>query len=89
MSQLNGIMNIEAGVDGDHLVQLFLTKLNERGVDITAEQFSPSLNRWRTSTPPPIISRLRNMLGDGLVPSNAKAGYLGLHASLVACCGCA
>ena len=77
MSRLNGIMNIEAGVDGDHLVQLFLTKLNERGVDITAEQFSsitePLANIYAI---PDHLHALCNMLGDGLVPSNAKAGYL-------------
>ena len=77
MSRLNGIMNIEAGVDGDHLVHLFLTKLNERGVDITAEQFSsitePLANIYAI---PDHLHALCNMLGDGLVPSNAKAGYL-------------
>ena len=77
MSRLNGIMNIEAGVDGDHLVHLFLTKLNERGVDITSEQFSsvtePLANIYAI---PDHLHALCNMLGDGLVPSNAKAGYL-------------
>ena len=77
MSRLNGIMNIEPGVDGDHLVHLFLTKLNERGVDITAEQFSsvtePLANIYAI---PDHLHALCNMLGDGLVPSNAKAGYL-------------
>lgn len=77
MSRLNGIMNIEAGVDGDHLVQLFLTKLKERGVEISAEQFSsitePLANIYAI---PDHLHALCNMLGDGLVPSNAKAGYL-------------
>ena len=77
MSRLNAIMNIEAGVDGDHLVNVFLTKLEERGVSLTAEQFSsvtePLANIYAI---PDHLHALCNMLGDGLVPSNAKAGYL-------------
>ena len=77
MSRLNGIMNIEAGVDGDRLVELFLTRLNERGVKVTAEQFTsitePLANIYAI---PDHLHALCNMLGDGLVPSNAKAGYL-------------
>lgn len=77
MSRLNGIMNIEAGVDGDALVELFLERLGQRGVKITAEQFSsitePLANIYAI---PDHLHALCNMLGDGLVPSNAKAGYL-------------
>lgn len=77
MSRLNGIMNIEAGVDGDELIQLFLNRLRERGIDVTAEQFSavtePLANIYAI---PDHLHALCNMLGDGLVPSNAKAGYL-------------
>ena len=77
MSRLNGIMNIEAGVDGDELVSIFLTRLGQRGIDITAEQFSgitaPLANIYAI---PDHLHALCNMLGDGLVPSNAKAGYL-------------
>ncbi|MDG1538755.1 MAG: alanine--tRNA ligase [Candidatus Poseidonia sp.] len=77
MSRLNGIMNIEAGVDGDELVQIFLSRLAERGVEVSAEQFSavtePLANIYAI---PDHLHALCNMLGDGLVPSNAKAGYL-------------
>lgn len=77
MSRLNGIMNIEAGVDGEKLVNIFLQKLAERGVDVTGEQFSsitePLANIYAI---PDHLHALCNMLGDGLVPSNAKAGYL-------------
>ena len=77
MSRLNGIMNIEAGVDGEKLLNLFLSKLNERGIEITGEQFSsvtePLANIYAI---PDHLHALCNMLGDGLVPSNAKAGYL-------------
>ena len=77
MSRLNGIMNIEAGVDGDKLVQLFLAKLEERGISITSEQFT-SITEPLASiyAIPDHLHALCNMLGDGLVPSNAKAGYL-------------
>lgn len=77
MSRLNGIMNIEAGVDGEKLVNIFLQKLSERGVEVTGEQFSsitePLANIYAI---PDHLHALCNMLGDGLVPSNAKAGYL-------------
>ena len=77
MSRLNGIMNIEAGVDGDKLVSLFLTRLQDRGIELTAEQFTgitePLSNIYAI---PDHLHALCNMLGDGLVPSNAKAGYL-------------
>lgn len=77
MSRLNGIMNIEAGVDGDKLVGLFLQRLRERGVDVSSEQFTaitePLANVYAI---PDHLHALCNMLGDGLVPSNAKAGYL-------------
>ncbi len=77
MSRLNGIMNIEAGVDGEMLVNIFLQRLEARGVSVTAEQFSaitePLANIYAI---PDHLHALCNMLGDGLVPSNAKAGYL-------------
>jgi len=77
MSRLNGIMNIEAGVDGEKLVSIFLERLAQRGVEVSAEQFSsitePLANIYAI---PDHLHALCNMLGDGLVPSNAKAGYL-------------
>ena len=77
MSRLNGILNIEAGVDGDELVSLFLTKLNERGVSVTSEQFRGITDPLaRIYAIPDHLHALCNMLGDGLVPSNTKAGYL-------------
>lgn len=77
MSRLNGIMNIEAGVDGEKLVNLFLTKLSERGVDVSSEQFSSVTEPLASIYAiPDHLHALCNMLGDGLVPSNAKAGYL-------------
>ena len=40
MSRLNGIMNIEPGADADELQATFLRRLAERGIEVTAEQFS-------------------------------------------------
>ena len=77
MSRLNGIMNIEAGVDGDELRAIFIAKLSERGISITEDQFSAITDPLsRIYAIPDHLHALCNMLGDGLVPSNAKAGYL-------------
>lgn len=77
ISKLSGIMNIEIGSDEGELIQTFLHRLGERGVDISVELFK------KVTTPlqaiyaiPDHMHALCNMLGDGLVPSNAKAGYL-------------
>ena len=77
MSRLNGIMNIEAGADGDQLRSIFIAKLGERGIEITSEQFTAITDPLaRIYAIPDHLHALCNMLGDGLVPSNAKAGYL-------------
>ena len=77
MSRLNGIMNIEAGVDGDELRAIFIAKLSERGISITEDQFTAITDPLsRIYAIPDHLHALCNMLGDGLVPSNAKAGYL-------------
>ena len=70
-------MNIEAGVDGDELRAIFIAKLSERGISITEDQFSAITDPLsRIYAIPDHLHALCNMLGDGLVPSNAKAGYL-------------
>ncbi len=77
MSRLNGIMNIEPGVDADELQRTFLRRLAERGIEVTAEQFSSITEPLaKIYAIPDHLHALSNMLGDGLVPSNAKAGYL-------------
>ena len=66
MSRLNGIMNIEAGVDGDQLVNLFFSN-SKRGVELTAEQFSSGLRATgQHLCHPDHLHALCNMLGDGL-----------------------
>ena len=77
MSRLNGIMNIEPGVDAEELRSTFLRRLSERGIDVTGEQFSAITEPLaKIYAIPDHLHALCNMLGDGLVPSNAKAGYL-------------
>lgn len=77
MSRLNGIMNIEPGVDAEDLRNTFLRRLDERGIEVTAEQFSAVTEPLaKIYAIPDHLHALCNMLGDGLVPSNAKAGYL-------------
>ena len=77
MSRLNGIMNIEPGVDADVLRTTFLRRLSERGVEVSAEQFTAVTEPLaKIYAIPDHLHALCNMLGDGLVPSNAKAGYL-------------
>jgi alanyl-tRNA synthetase len=77
MSRLFGIMNIEAGSDGERMREIFLTRLAERGHTISAELFTAITDPLsRIYAIPDHMHALSNMLGDGLVPSNAKAGYL-------------
>ena len=55
----------------------FLRRLDERGIEVTAEQFSAVTEPLaKIYAIPDHLHALCNMLGDGLVPSNAKAGYL-------------
>ena len=72
MSRLNGIMNIEPGADADELQATFLRRLAERGIEVTAEQFSSITEPLKIYAIPDHLHALSNMLGDGLVPSMQK-----------------
>ena len=77
MSRLNGIMNIEPGVDATELQATFIRRLGERGVEVNSQQFTAITEPLaRIYAIPDHLHALCNMLGDGLVPSNSKAGYL-------------
>ena len=77
LSQLAGILNIDVGTDVDSLYQRLVERLGDGGVDISVSDLK------RLTEPlssiyaiPDHMHAICNMLGDGLVPSNAKAGYL-------------
>lgn len=77
MSRLFGIMNIEAGSDGNRMQDLFLSKLRDRGHEISLDLFQSITEPLsRIYAIPDHMHAICNMLGDGLVPSNAKSGYL-------------
>ncbi|MGB1802024.1 MAG: alanine--tRNA ligase [Candidatus Thalassarchaeaceae archaeon] len=77
LSQLAGILNIDVGTDVDSLYQRLVERLGDGGVEISVSDLK------RVTEPlssiyaiPDHMHAICNMLGDGLVPSNAKAGYL-------------
>ena len=77
MSRLFGIMNIEVGSDGDRMREIFLSKMTERGHSIDIDLFKLITEPLsKIYAIPDHLHALSNMLGDGLVPSNSKAGYL-------------
>ena len=77
LSRLAGILNIDVGTDVQALYDKLAERLSESGIDLSVDQLK------RVTEPlssiyaiPDHMHALCNMLGDGLVPSNAKAGYL-------------
>ena len=77
LSQLAGILNIDVGTDVVSLYQRLVERLADGGVEISVGDLK------RVTEPlssiyaiPDHMHAICNMLGDGLVPSNAKAGYL-------------
>jgi len=77
LSQLAGILNIDVGTDVDSLYQRLVERLGDGGVDISVsdlKRFTEPLSSIYAI--PDHMHAICNMLGDGLVPSNAKAGYL-------------
>ena len=77
LSQLAGILNIDVGTDVDSLYRRLVERLGDGGVEISVSDLK------RLTEPlssiyaiPDHMHAICNMLGDGLVPSNAKAGYL-------------
>jgi len=77
VSRSMGIMNIEIGSDENELRQTLITRLAERGVTVDEQSLRSVLEPLaRIYAIPDHMHALCNMLGDGLVPSNSKAGYL-------------
>ncbi|MED5158710.1 MAG: alanine--tRNA ligase-related protein, partial [Candidatus Thermoplasmatota archaeon] len=77
LSRLAGILNIDVGTDVQALYEKLAERLSETGIELSVDDLK------RVTEPlssiyaiPDHMHALCNMLGDGLVPSNAKAGYL-------------
>ncbi|MBK69782.1 MAG: alanine--tRNA ligase [Euryarchaeota archaeon] len=77
LSRLAGILNIDVGTDAEELYVNLSRRLSERGISVSVEELK------RVTEPlssiyaiPDHMHAICNMLGDGLVPSNSKAGYL-------------
>ena len=77
LSRLAGILNIDVGTDVDSLYNRLIERLSERQVSLTVDQLK-SITEPLSSiyAIPDHMHALCNMLADGLVPSNSKAGYL-------------
>ena len=77
LSRLAGILNIDVGTDVESLYNRLSERLEDRGISITVEQLKAVTEPLSAIYAiPDHMHALCNMLGDALVPSNAKAGYL-------------
>jgi len=77
LSRSAGILNIDVGTDAESLYETLVERLAERGTPIplaTLKEITEPLASIFAI--PDHMHALCNMLGDALVPSNAKAGYL-------------
>ena len=77
LSRLAGILNIDVGTDVEELYVNLSRRLSESGISVSVDELK------RVTEPlssiyaiPDHMHAICNMLGDGLVPSNSKAGYL-------------
>ena len=77
LSRLAGILNIDVGTDVERLYDRLIERLAERDVTLSVEALK-SITEPLSSiyAIPDHMHALCNMLADGLVPSNSKAGYL-------------
>ena len=77
LSRLAGILNIDVGTDVDRLYDRLIERLSERKISLNVDQLK-SITEPLSSiyAIPDHMHALCNMLADGLVPSNSKAGYL-------------
>ena len=77
LSRLAGILNIDVGTDVESLFLKLSERLQESGLVVSIDELK-SLTEPLSSiyAIPDHMHAICNMLGDGLVPSNSKAGYL-------------
>ena len=77
ISRLAGILNIDVGTDVESLFEKLSVRLRESGLDVSIEDIKlltePLSSIYAI---PDHMHAICNMLCDGLVPSNSKAGYL-------------
>ena len=77
LSRLAGILNIDVGTDVESLYNRLSERLEDRGFSISVEQLKTVTEPLASIYAiPDHMHALCNMLGDTLIPSNAKAGYL-------------
>jgi len=77
LSKLAGILNIDVGTDASALYNRLSERLQDRGISISVEELKAVTEPLSSIYAiPDHMHALCNMLGDSLVPSNAKAGYL-------------
>ncbi|MEC8874852.1 MAG: alanine--tRNA ligase [Candidatus Thermoplasmatota archaeon] len=77
LSRLAGILNIDVGTDVDGLYDELIQRLSDSGIELSKEQLKQVTEPLSSIYAiPDHMHALCNMLGDGLVPSNSKAGYL-------------
>ncbi len=77
LSRLAGILNIDVGTDVSSLYDKLQERLADRGVSISLNDLKSVVEPLAAVYAiPDHLHALCNMLGDCLVPSNVKAGYL-------------
>ena len=77
LSRLAGILNIDVGTDAEELYRNLSERLSDNGISISLEDLKKVTEPLSSIYAiPDHMHAICNMLGDGLVPSNSKAGYL-------------
>ena len=77
LSRLAGILNIDVGTDVEELYRNLSERLSDNGISISLDDLKKVTEPLSSIYAiPDHMHAICNMLGDGLVPSNSKAGYL-------------
>jgi alanyl-tRNA synthetase len=77
ISRLAGILNIDVGTNADSLYDELIKRITDSGMKISKSKLKDITEPLSSIYAiPDHMHALCNMLGDGLVPSNTKAGYL-------------
>ncbi|MFL2958410.1 MAG: alanine--tRNA ligase [Candidatus Thalassarchaeaceae archaeon] len=77
ISRLSGILNIDVGTDVDYLYETLISRIHDSGYEISIDELKKITEPLSSIYAiPDHMHAICNMLGDGLIPSNSKAGYL-------------